>query len=285
MKSVKHLDFWLIVESILLGFIANLLINLFFNPGNPKDWWSIPELIIAILFCIPITFSNRVIENKLEAKFNWTTDTGKRFFYQLLYLTIIVLITVNVIGRIYHWIIEEPFYTNSEILIINLVVFIMTLLLVIFKWALHFYKKWKISEVNLKETNLKFEELRYKSRRSNKSLRLQKRNSDYIISVEEVRLVKSEFGVVRVYMKNGDSFFFKDTLSKIASLLPEDRFFQLTRNMIAHYTQIVSIESATYGKVLVRLKDVSFEENEIFVSRLKASAFRKWYNSISSSNL
>lgn len=285
MKSVKHFDYWLIVEPILLGFIANLLINVFFDPSNPDNWWSIPELIIAILFCMPITLANRFIENKLEAKFSWTIDIGKRFFYQLLYLTLIVLITVNAIGRIYHWIIDEPFYTKSEILIINLVVFILTLLLVIFKLALHFYKKWKISEVNFKETHLKFEELRYKSRSSNKSLRLQKRNRNYIISVEEVRLVKSEFGVVRVYMKNGDSYIFQDTLSKIASLLPENRFFQLTRNIIAHHTQIVSIESSTYGKVLVKLKDVNLKETGISVSRLKASTFRKWYNSISSSNL
>jgi len=285
MKNVKHFDYWLIFETILLGFIANLLINIIFNPSNPDNWWSITELIVAILFCLPITLANRFIENKLEAKFNWTIDTRKRFFYQLLYVTIIILFIVNVIGRIYFLIIDDPFFTKSEILIINLVVFIITLLLVIFKWALHFYKKWKNSEVNFKETNLKFEELKFKLRSSNKSLRLQKQNRDYITSVEEVRQVKSEFGVVRVYMKNGDSYIFQDTLSKIASLLPENKFFHLTRNMIAHHKQIISIKSSTYGKVLVKLKDVNLEENEIFVSRLKASTFRKWYNSISSLNL
>jgi DNA-binding LytR/AlgR family response regulator len=161
----------------------------------------------------------------------------------------------------------------------------MTMLLVICKWASHFYKKWKISEVNLIESNSKFEELRYKSRNTTKSLKFQKRNRDYIISVEEVRLVKSEFGVVKVYMKDGDSYIFQDTLSKIASQLPENRFFQLTRNLVAHHTKIESMESSTYGKVLVKLKDVNLEEPEISVSRLKASKFRKWYNSILSSNL
>ncbi|MEO0341168.1 MAG: hypothetical protein AAF242_18380, partial [Bacteroidota bacterium] len=153
LKSANH---WRIVEPILLGFFANLFVNIMFNPGAPDKWWSKTEIVMAILFCTVITESNRFIEKRLAARYDWKADTWKRFLYQLLFVTLILLILVNGIGRLYHWMRGDTFYDLGEIIVINLIVFTITLVLVLLKWAGHFYRQWETSENNLDETKQKF---------------------------------------------------------------------------------------------------------------------------------
>jgi hypothetical protein len=281
----NKLSYWRVAEPLFLGSLSNILINFIFNPSNPVNWWSSKEFIVAVLFCIPITESNRFIGNKLETKFNWVLHAKKRFIYQLLYVSIVILFFLNVIARVYLWILDDTFFARYEILIINLIVFLITLLLVIFKWAAHFLKRWKNSEANLKKTNLKFEELTSNIKRTNQSIKLRNKNNDYIKGVKEIRVVKIEYGIVRVFIRTSDTYVFNGTLSQMASLLPKNIFFQVSRNLIVHKEQITSITPSSYGKILVKLKEINSEEKEITVSRLKASAFRKWYNSTSSLNL
>lgn len=282
---LKRINYWRVLEPLLLGFVSNLAVNIIFNPSAPSKWWSIEELIVAILFCTLITEANRFVEKKIESKYNWRTGAKKRFFYQLLNVAIILIFLVNVIGRIYHWLIDDEFYMLSEVIIINLIVFIITFFLVIFKWTSHFYKEWKTSQINLEKTNVKFEKLASKLQQTNESIKLRKKNSDHIVNAKDLRVIKSDFGVVKVFMINKEWYIFQGTLSKITSLLPENLFFPVTRNMIVHFEQIISLTSSTYGKIQVKLKDTNSTEIDITVSRLKASAFRKWYHSTSSIKL
>ena len=281
MKVFKMFNYWRILEPLLLGFSANLVVNIIFKPSEPSEWLSKTEFLVAFIFCIPITEVNRFVGIKLEAKYNWDIEIKKRFFYQLLYLTLILLFIVNVLGRVYHWFIGDAFYSNEEILIINLVVFIIALLLVIIKWAAQFYNKWKFSDSNLKKSNIELDQLLSKLEHTNRSIKLQRKSSDYITNIDTIRIAKSEFGIVKVYMENHEAFVFHGTLSKLASLLPEHLFFPVTRNMIIHYDKVISMSSSTYGKISIKIQDPDSKEEEVIVSRLKASKFRTWYNSSS----
>ena len=274
-----------ISEPILLGFFSNLIVNIVFNPTEPNKWWSRQEIIVAIIFCTLITESNRFVEKKLETKYQWNVDTKKRFLFQLFYVSLILLFLVNVLGRIYHWLIGDEFYLLNEIIIINLIIFIITFFLVVFKWTSFFYKKWKTSEINLQENKVKIEKLSSNIKQANASIKVRKKNSDYFVKAENVRIVLSELGVVKVFTNTNESYTFNGTLNKISSLLPENLFFPVTRNSIVHHQQIISLTPSTYGKIEVKIKNNHSKESVITVSRLKAAAFRKWYHSTSSINL
>ncbi|WP_298901757.1 LytTR family transcriptional regulator DNA-binding domain-containing protein [uncultured Psychroserpens sp.] len=277
----RHFNFWRLLDPLLLGSFANLIINMLFNPSHPGNWLSMQEFVTAFIFCIPITEVNRFVGKKLEAKYNWNNEAKKRFFFQLLYLTLILVFIINVLGRVYHWYLADEFYTNEEILIINLVVFIIALILVIIKWAVQFYNKWVFSEWNLKKVNIKLDELLSKPELTARSIKLKKRNRDYLANIDDIRIAKSEFGIIKIHMENGEIFIFQGTLRKLASLLPEHFFFPVTRNIIIHFDKVASMSSSTYGKISVKIKKHDSTEEEIIVSRLKASKFRKWYNSSS----
>ena|GEM_PF-2286648 len=282
MKILKDIDYWRILEPILLGSLANIFVNIAFNPSNPDS--SLREFIVAILLCIPITELNRFIDIRLENKYSWTINPKKRFFYNLLYLTLSLIFSLNVLGNLYMWVVDYSFYEWHELLTINLITFFTAFLLTVFKWTAHFYRKWKITELDLNSSNEKFSELTSKLDTSKKSITLQKMNSQFKSSVEDIRIAKSEFEVVKVFMENGEFYIFNGTLSKLASLLPEHLFFPVTRNVLLHREMIISISSSTYGKILVEIKQISGGDNKLTVSRPKASTFRKWYNSTLTTN-
>ena len=103
--------------------------------------------------------------------------------------------------------------------------------------------------------------------------------------IEYQLMIKSQFGIVKVFMANDDWYVFEGTLTKLDPLLPEHLFFRATRNIIVHRQQILSISSASFGKILVKIKEPQTDDLAVFVSRLKAAAFRKWYHSSSPTNL
>lgn len=269
-----------ILEPILLGSSANLIINIIFDPMNPYGWWSVTEFIIAILFCIPITEMNRFIEKKLESKFK-STNPNKLFLYQLLLLSFVMLLILNVIGRLYHWLIYDDFYESGEIIVINLIVFAISFLLVFFKWSKMFYNRWKSTELHLEKSNIELDKMSSILQKSNQVLILKKLNEDFSIKIQDIRLAKIEYGNVKIYTVDYEFYLFPGTLNEFISLLPENLFFQATRNVILHRDIIVSISPSTYGKVLIKIDDAFLEIEEITVSRPKASAFRKWYYSTS----
>jgi DNA-binding LytR/AlgR family response regulator len=277
MNILGKINYWRIGEPILLGSLANIFINIAFNPSNPDS--SLQEFVVAILLCIPITELNRYIDLKLESKYSWTIAPKKRFFYNLLYLVLTLLFTLNVLGNIYMILMDYSFYTWDELLVINIITFTIALLFTIFKWTTHFYKKWKKTELNLNDSNLKFNELSSKMEESLQSITLQKMDSKIQAKVSNIRIAKSEYEVVKVFMESGEFYIFHGTLSKLASLLPEHLFFPVTRNILLHRKMIQSITSSTYGKVALKISTSKAHDESVTVSRPKASTFRKWYNS------
>ncbi len=283
-KPIQKELIWRVLEPILLGSFANLLVNIAFNPLNFSKWWSLSEFIVAILLCICITEINRLLERKIESYYSWTLEPAKRFLCNLFFLTLSVAFVVNVLGNLYVLAIGDSFYTFGEMVTINLMTFLMAFLLTIFRWTAHFFTKWKGAEVVLNESNTRFNSLIAELNEENEVITLTKSNRDYILNIIDVRMALLEFGVVKVYMSNDDFYVFNGSLSKLASLLPERLFFPVTRNMIVHKKTIHSISSASYGKIELQIEGVLSKSMTVHVSRLKASSFRKWYNSISGIN-
>ncbi len=278
MISSKSMGYWRIIEPILLGSIANIVINFIFNPASPD--FILEEFLIAIVFAAMLTEINRIIDFRLERKLSWTKNLWKRFLYQLVYLTAALLVVINIIGNIYTWMIGDGFYSLKELLIINLCVFVVALLFTFFKWSVHFYKNWMNAEHSLTDSTKELNELKSEVEKSSNQIELQKANSILQISAKDINFVKSDLGVVWVYY-DGTKAVFNGSLLSLMELLPRHLFFLATRNTIIRQETILSISPSTYGKIDLKLKDIDNDNTSITISRLKAASFRRWRNSSS----
>lgn len=275
---LKSSIFWRIIEPIILGSIVNIVVNYIFDPFEPD--FILEEFLVAIVLAIPITEINHFISQRLDRKFNWTNHFALRFLYHLIYLTIALLIVLNVLGNLYIWIIGDDFYSLNEILIINLSVFVIALLLTIFQWLFQFYKNWQKAEINFQNTNEELYKIKSELEKGSQELELQKGNSTLRINIGDIKYVKSEFGIVWVYYNN-DKAVFNSSLSSLSEYLPKKYFFQANRNAIISRDSVLSFSNSIYGKIDLQLKELYNENQRITISRLKASRFRKWYNSTS----
>lgn len=270
------MDSWRILEPILLGSIANIVINFIFNPASPD--FILKEFLIAIVFATILTEINRFIDLRLERKHSWAKNLGKRFFYQLTYLTVSLIVVINVIGNIYIWLIGDGFYSLRELLIINLCVFVVALLLTFFKWSVHFYKNWINAEHNLTDSTKELNKLKSEFEKGSNQIELQKGNGLLQLNAEDINFVKSDLGVVWVYYDHSKAVF-NGPLLGLMEMLPNHLFFHATRNTIIRQEMILSISPSTYGKIDLKLKDMVDGNCSITISRLKAASFRKWRNS------
>ena len=275
---LSKIPYWRIVEPILLGSIANILINYIFKPNNPD--FILEEFIVAIAFAAVVTEVNRFIDLKLEGKFSWTVNFKRRFLYQLSYLTLSLLIILNVIGNLYIWVIGDDFYSWQELLIINLSVFAVALLLTFSKWSVRFYQNWKEAEYHLQSSETELHELKSELEKSAQTIVLQKGNSVLKIPVEQMKFAISKWGIVWVYYDETKAVY-NGPLTSLEELLPRHLYFQAARNAVIRKDRIASVSPLSYGKVRVRIKDVEEEDSTIIISRLKAASFRKWYHSTS----
>ena len=283
MSFFKNINYWRIIEPIMLGTIANIVINYIFDPNNPD--FIIKEFIVAIVFATMVTEVSRKIDIVLEKQFSWTHSFKKRFIYHLTYLTVFLVVLLDVLGNIYMWIIGEGFHTLKELLIINISVFILALLLTILKWSIHFYQNWRKAENYLNDSTSQLNALKHEIDKSAQHIELLKGNDVYKINTDDVKYAKIEYDTVWVYFETDSKAIFQGTLNGLIELLPSYLFFRVTRNVILHKDVIIAIASSTYGKIDLKLKEDIFGKTTLTVSRPKASSFRKWYYSTSPINL
>ena len=271
-----------IIEPILLGSIANILINYIFDPSNPDFIWK--EFLVAWCLAVPLTELNRYIDRVLERKLNWTENPVKRFFSHLFYLVLALLLSVDILGGIYTWLAYNSFYSWSELLLINMVTLTVAILLTTLRWTTDFHKRWKTAEHNFHDSSQKLNSLSSEINKASTLIEIQRGNTKHKVEPKNIQLAKSEFGIVRVHLKNDQNGLFQGSLNKLDSLLPEYLFFNAARNIIIHRDTIVSISSSSYGKILLKIKENILSDDTIIVSRPKAASFRKWHNSNSISN-
>lgn len=277
MDVLKTIKIWRIIEPILLGTLVNIIINYIFNPKNPD--FILNEFMVAWLFAVPITEINHKIDTSLEKKIKWSTNFKKRFSYHLAYLSLSLFFILNVIGSIYIWIIGDSFHTWEELLLINLITFLIAIILTLINWTSHFYSSWIETENKLHISSEKFDELKSKLSPEPQLIELLKGNDLYKIDVNQIQIARSEFGIIWIYFGNKNKGVFNGTLNKLEKLLPERLFFRAARNIIIHRASILALSPSTYGKVDLKVKDRIINDCYITVSRPKASSFRKWFNS------
>jgi len=272
-----------ILEPIFLGSIANILINYLFDPIHPA--FIVDEFAIAILLCIPITELNRYIDKALEKRYSWTVDPVKRFFYHLLLLALVILISLNILGNGYMLFSGKSLFRFHEIFQVNIITFLLVLILTISNWMLYFLQLWRKSELELGDSKQILHDLEYKIGQSQDTLELQKGHKKYFINIEQIRLAIFNHGIVWIYTAGGERYIYGSTIYKLNKILPDHLFYSITRKAIIHYKTVQSISSGAYGKIELIIIPIDNVPQHFTVSRLKASSFRSWLKGTSTSNI
>lgn len=266
-------------EPVVLGSVTNIVINYVFDPITPDFDWT--EFIVACILAVSVTELNRYIDQALEKRFSWESNPLRRFFHHLYYLALSLVLSINILGNAYLWITGKGFFTWPELLSINLITLIIALLLTIVNWTTDFYRRWRKAEFQLRDATHELKNLKSKIEWSSQPIELQRGNTKYQVKVKDLRLAKSESGIVRIYIENGENGMFRGTLNELSSQLPDHLFFRVTRNLIIHREMILAIFPSTFGKVQLKTKEIIKDGDKITVSRPKAAVFRKWYYSTS----
>ncbi len=104
------------------------------------------------------------------------------------------------------------------------------------------------------------------------------RNGSKLLSVpvEDIILFHAADKLVYVHTKQQQKLVIDYTLEELIEQLNPRYFFQLNRQFIAHVSSIKSIHTYFNGKLKVEL--MRFEEEEVLVSRERASEFKQWLN-------
>ncbi|WP_298753957.1 LytTR family transcriptional regulator DNA-binding domain-containing protein [uncultured Psychroserpens sp.] len=266
-----------ILEPLILGILANILINLCFNPKHPD--FIFKEFLVAIVFATIITELTRYVSNKLDKKLNWSSNFKLHLLLNFIVLSALLLLIINGIGNLYIYFSGDTFHTLDETLLINLIVLSIVLISSLIKWCFFLYNKWVL--INKKLNNNLNENLKLKSLivKSSKEIELVKGNFIIHAPVSKIRYAIIESGVINVYNTNKKLGSFNGSLTYLESQLPECDFFKLSRHLITHKEGIKKIRSSTYGKIEIELNNELIDHTIVTVSRLKAAKFRQWYSS------
>ena len=96
------------------------------------------------------------------------------------------------------------------------------------------------------------------------------------VSADDVAYVRADDKVVFLHTKKGQKHIIDDSLDELEALLDPNVFFRINRTYIAPLASIEKIHSHFNGRLKIGLLNV--DDNEIFVSRARATAFKKWLN-------
>ncbi len=267
-----------ILEPVLLGCLANVLVSFIFNPHSVEFFFD--EFLVACVLSVPITELNRYIDLWLEKKISWTKHPFRRFATHLLLISVCFVALLNTLGNAYMSLAEKGYFTFRELIIINSVTLCLAILLTLIKWVIHFYSHWMRAETKASVSEQLADELKRTLTQTTGLIDVQKGTSKTKLEVRNIRMAKIERGIVRVFSTTREGAIFSGSLSELNSQLPDYLFFQVSRDTIIHREAIESIASSTFGKIELTIKEGD-ETATTSVSRPKAAMFRKWYNSIS----
>jgi len=94
------------------------------------------------------------------------------------------------------------------------------------------------------------------------------------VPVEDIGYLKADDRIVFLHTIKGQKYIIDDSLDDLEKILDPWKFFRLNRRYIAPIGSIEKIHSHFNGKLKVRIG--SCDDDEIFISKEKATEFKKW---------
>lgn len=206
----------------------------------------------------------------LDKKWPYEKGLVKRVVFQLFSTLIIGLVIISILTELVSLVAKgKPaplhFYT-IDLFIISIWFFVINGIYL----GLYFYRLYQESEArrNLKN-QIKSEGIFVKQGKQDIRLSYNELEGFY---VDEDYAVASQQG--------GKKFYLTQSLDKIEKTLPAASFYRLNRQYIVHRQIISGFRRADNGKILVMLEKTTNFPPEIPVSRLRAPAFKGWFQPV-----
>jgi len=203
----------------------------------------------------------------LDKKWPYEKGLVKRIVFQLFSTLVIGLFIISILTELVSLIAKgKPaplqFYT-IDLFIISIWFFVINGIYL----GLHFYHLYKVSEeARQRENQIRSEGLFVKQGKQDIRLSFEELEGFY---VDEDYAVASQLG--------GKKYYLNQSLDKIEETLPVASFYRLNRQYIVHRQIISGFKRSDNGKILVMLQNTTNLPAEIPVSRLKAPAFKGWF--------
>jgi len=96
------------------------------------------------------------------------------------------------------------------------------------------------------------------------------------IDVKDVALVMSEDSITFLFSTDGMRHIYSKTLENLMDELPEDYFFQISRNAIVHIHAVHEIHPFHNQRLVVKLKNKLERDLQLIVSRGRVTGFKNW---------
>jgi len=203
----------------------------------------------------------------LDKKLPYEKGLVRRIIIQLFITLIIGLFIISILTELVSLIAKgKPaplkFYT-IDLFIISIWFFVINGIYL----GLHFYRLYQESEARRHHENqIKTDGIFVKLGKQDIRLSYNELEGFY---VDEDYAVASQLG--------GKKYYLTQSLDKIEKTLPAGLFFRLSRQYIVHRQIVSGFKRGDNGKILVTLQGTSNFPAEIPVSRLRAPAFKGWF--------
>ncbi len=213
-------------------------------------WWGVRILIIY-----------------LDQKLPYEKGLLRRIVFQLFSTLIIGLFIISILTEVVSLIAKgKPaplsFYT-VDLFIISIWFFVINGIYLM----LYFYHRYKESEeTRLRENQIQSDGLFVRQGKQDIRLSFEELEGFY---VDEDYAVASQLG--------GKKYYLNQSLDRIEETLPVASFYRVNRQYIVHRQIISGFKRSDNGKILVILQNTTNLPHEVPVSRLKAPAFKGWF--------
>jgi DNA-binding LytR/AlgR family response regulator len=203
----------------------------------------------------------------LDKKLPYEKGLVKRIVFQLVSTLLIGLTIISVLTELVSWIAKgkpAPLHFYAiDLFIISIWFFVINGIYL----GLYFYRLYQESESKRHHENqIKADGIFVKSGKQDIRLSYNELEGFY---VDEDYAVASQLG--------GKKYYLTQSLDKIEKTLPAGLFFRLSRQYIVHRQIVSGFKRGDNGKILVTLQGTSNFPTEIPVSRLRAPAFKGWF--------
>lgn len=242
--------------NIVLGWLNDSSYNPF-NAGEIFRAYSVMLLVFEGIF---------YINKKLDKGTSWSEKPGERLVLEIFWTSLWVLVLINVALYLITTFFFGGYYTLSELLVINTITFGVVSLSVLIYRARYFFKLWKMQHSNFSPKPLI------------QSVKIKTGTKNTLIPTDQIRFFNSCNKFTYINTFQSQEYLFDKSLDESEQFLDTNAFFRANRQFIINRASVMEYRSAENGKITVSIHEAP-ENKPIIISRLKASAFRKWIGS------
>jgi hypothetical protein len=210
----------------------------------------------------------RYVIIKMEKKSPLLNFTIQRLFLQLFFTCLTGLIFIIITTEILNAIAKDK---PVPIIFYQLDIWIYAIWILVVNGiyiGMYYYLIWKNSEQNLQNAN--------KLKADGIGVKIGKKNTR--IAMNDIKGFYVEDGLSFLIDSNFKTYIIDSSLDSLEKILQPSLFFRVNRKFILHRNSIISFKRIENNKLVIfTLNEGSLFPKEIVISRLKAPAFKNWF--------